>query len=148
MIEGWNLKSPVVQDGDDLSWLESELVVLSGFKVIDGADLPAIGLVRGQQAWGAGVEAGQGGLWLLTLLLQRELNSCARRHEKSKNHKIIIMIANSCRLRIWFWWWKQQTTWTKTLYLWPNLPPLFCWLRWKDPLPPKLGLLWPALQPW
>lgn len=66
--------SPVIQDGDDLSWLESQLVVFSGFKVIDGSDFPAIGLVWREQAGGAGVKAGQGGLRLLTLLLQGELD--------------------------------------------------------------------------
>lgn len=58
MFGGQTVKSPVVQDGDDLSRLESELIVLGGFEVIDGADFPAVRLVRGQQAGGAGVEAG------------------------------------------------------------------------------------------
>lgn len=144
--------SPVVQDGDDLSRLESELIVLGGFEVIDGADFPAVRLVRGQQAGGAGVEAGQGGLGLLTLLFQRELDSCAQKDamRKLKNAEV----SSTCPRRpvescfhLGDVNMATSATWTKPLHLWPSLPPLFCSSRWKGPSPPRPGLLLLALQP-
>lgn len=66
--------APVIQNGDDLSRFEGELVVLGRLKVVDGAHLASLGLVGGEQAAGAGVEAGEGRLRVQPLLLQRKLN--------------------------------------------------------------------------
>lgn len=91
--------SPIVQDSDDFPRLEGELVVLRGLKVIDGADFPAVGLVRGEQPGGVRVKARQGGLRLLALLLQRQLDGCTQETQKSglcsKLHDIFLRLKPS-----------------------------------------------------
>lgn len=64
---------PVVQNSDDLSRLEGQLVVLRRLEVVDGSHFPAVRLVGGNQAGGVWVKARQR---LLTLLFQRQLDGC------------------------------------------------------------------------
>lgn len=91
---------PIIQDCDDLSRLEGELIVLSGLEVVDGADLPAVGLVRGEQAGGVGVKARQGGLRLLALLLKRQLDSCTQTKEADVENYVLALESASILLNI------------------------------------------------
>lgn len=74
--------TPVIHDGDDLAWFKGELIVLGCLKVIDGPDLSALSLVRGEEAAGARVEARQRDLRLLPLVLQRQFDRWERETDR------------------------------------------------------------------
>lgn len=79
--------TPVVQDQDEISCLEGQLVVFGRLKVVERADLPHL-LAAAAAAAAAGVARGvrgQGpGLRLRLLLLQGQLDGCVERNGRRR----------------------------------------------------------------
>lgn len=77
--------TPVVQDQDEISRLEGQLVVFGRLKVVERADLPHLLAAAAADAGVARGVRGQGpGLRLLLLLLQGQLDGCVERNGRRR----------------------------------------------------------------
>lgn len=77
--------TPVVQDQDEISRLEGQLVVFRRLEVVERADLPHLLAAANAAAGVARGVRGQGpGLRLLLLLLQGQLDGCGERNGRRR----------------------------------------------------------------
>lgn len=76
--------TPVVQDQDEISRLEGQLVVFGCLKVVERADLPHLLAAAAAAGVARGVRGQGPGLHLLLLLLQGQLDGCVERNGRRR----------------------------------------------------------------
>lgn len=79
--------TPVVQDQDEISRLEGQLVVFGRLKVVERADLPHL-LAAADAGVARGVRGQGPGLRLLLLLLQGQLDGCVVRNGRRRRRRM------------------------------------------------------------